>query len=155
MVVGCTSGPLVVNPFVCSRTLHLLLCAFHPSFCFSFSNRWIDLSCEPGAWLGCFSLALVWGCTCSCNHLLNSFSWFLLLGGLLNLDSSTRCQILVDLHSTAKILRVSSPPFFCHRLFLYCCSNLVYKRMGIHSVCSLFSFWLLLCSREALLFFLL
>ena len=80
---------------------------------------------------------------------------FLLLGSLLYLDYSTRCQILVEPHSTTNLLRVSSPPFFCHRLFLYCCSNLVYKRMGIHSVCSLFSFCLLLRSREAFLFFLL
>ena len=38
---------------------------------------------------------------------------------------------------------------------LFWCGWLVNKRIGIHSVCSLFSFWLLLCSREAFLFVLL
>ena len=87
-----------------------------PPFLFLFLlEQWIDLSCEPGAWLLLFSsLASVWGCACCCNHLLI----FLLLGSLLYLDYSTRCQILVEPHSTTNLLRVSSPPFLSQALFV-------------------------------------
>ena len=79
------SGPLELNlPLCLSSNVALSPCAFRSFFSFPFSTRWMDLCCDPGAWLLLFFFfASGGGCT---YMLLQSSSQllflFLVLGGL-------------------------------------------------------------------------